>query len=1056
MAHQSPMISIPKKTTEEVDWTTPIRNAIAKSYGESPDNYATECSQLQRCRQDAVRGAGSDNTARDLLYKYFGQLELLELRFSEIKVNFPWHDAFTNKLTTQTSMAFEKASVLFQIAATHSALAASQSRSDPEGLKRAFYYFRTCAGMLTYINENFLHAPSTDLSREVVKFLVNIILAQATEVFFEKCIDEKKGNALVAKIASQAAGTYATLTEDVKEFMGKGIFDRNWVTLIQIKSKYFFSLAQYHRGLADGTAGKHGDALVRFTQAEASAKEANRTAVGFAAMFVPNMSPNLPADAGTSIQERTKGHHVICSDKKAEATRENDLIYNAILPAFEALPVVEKAVVAIPVPIHEVYGTPEVQKTIGQDFFVRLVPLSVHESASVYSEEKAKLVRGEVENAEDAEASARSVIDGLGVKEGLGRYKAMAEGAVAGDEEVPLEVRRWRDDIALVEDRDGVAGLMRALAGLKANVQHDLDGIARDLDQESRACETLRVQYGHLWAQAPSATLTKGFRQDLKAHMNALEAAAASDAQVEALWESVRADIQLLLSPQLETLFSERGGTKPDNLLELDNDGEGDDAAERKKIGGYVEEIEDRLKRLDLISKERNEVLKDLKDKIQTDDVSHLLLLNRRNSGVEPTLFAAELEKFRPYQQRLTATVHHQELALQELTTLWKSLKDLAGRGAGARKWEERERKKKDTTRRFSRARDRYMEARDGLAKGLQFYTELTELTAKMRTAVRAFVAERGVERETLVGKLETEKRLSSATSPPPPLASKPPVPPPPPTSRSTLDGAFSSMSLRDSPAPPPAPSQPHLQHQRQNSWQTGSAPPPPPPPGQQHYSPSPYGQSQQQQQQPQQQHHYPPPPPQQQAPQQYTGYQQQPQYHPAQSPPPPPPPAQSGAASGSSSSASSFFPPPPLSRPLASSYAASPPPASDPYAALDMFGSSTSASAPPPPPPPAAPPAPAQGGYYSQPQQQPQQYQQPQYQQPQQYQQASYGGRPPPPPPQQQQQQQYNQYQPQQGYPAPPPPPGQQQQQYSSYQSPPPPPGQYPPQSYSQQQGYR
>ena len=59
---QTPMISIPKKTTEEVDWTTPIRNTIAQSYGESPDNYAAECAALQRCRQDAVRGAGSDMT----------------------------------------------------------------------------------------------------------------------------------------------------------------------------------------------------------------------------------------------------------------------------------------------------------------------------------------------------------------------------------------------------------------------------------------------------------------------------------------------------------------------------------------------------------------------------------------------------------------------------------------------------------------------------------------------------------------------------------------------------------------------------------------------------------------------------------------------------------------------------------------------------------------------------------------------------------------------------------------------------------------------------------
>lgn len=101
---------------------------------------------------------------------------------------------------------------------------------------------------------------------------------------------------------------------------------------------------------------------------------------------------------------------------------------------------------------------------------------------------------------------------------------------------------------------------------------------------------------------------------------------------------------------------------------------------------------------------------------VQTDDVSHLLLLNRRNTGVESTLFSGELEKFKPYQQRITSTVHHEQVALQELTALWRSLKDLAGRGPGARKWEERERRKKVVVNRFSRARDIYMEVRDGLA----------------------------------------------------------------------------------------------------------------------------------------------------------------------------------------------------------------------------------------------------------------------------------------------------------------------------------------------------
>ena len=43
-------------------------------------------------------------------------------------------------------------------------------------------------------------------------------------------------------------------------------------------------------------------------------------------------------------------------------------------------------------------------------------------------------------------------------------------------------------------------------------------------------------------------------------------------------------------------------------------------------------------------------------------------------------------------------------------------MKDSAGRGEGARKWEERERRKKEAVRRFSRARDGYMEVRDGIA----------------------------------------------------------------------------------------------------------------------------------------------------------------------------------------------------------------------------------------------------------------------------------------------------------------------------------------------------
>jgi ALIX V-shaped domain binding to HIV/BRO1-like domain len=309
---------------------------------------------------------------------------------------------------------------------------------------------------------------------------------------------------------------------------------------------------------------------------------------------------------------------VICTDKKSEAARENDLIYNAILPALETLPVIDKLVVASPVHIHEVYGAPDVQKTIGPDIFVRLIPLSVHESASVYSEEKAKLVRGEVEKADAAEAEARAAVDGLGIKQGLSRFKAMAEGEVNADDEIPSEVRRWRDDISVIEDREGVEQLMQQLHKLKSTVHQDLDTLSRDLDIESRDCEVLRVKYDHLWTQNPSSGLTKNIRQDLKSHFGALEAASASDNQVATLWESIKGDIKVLKGPaaQLEQIFRDQGGANPESLLDLDVGGEAEEAKERNKIRGYVKEIEDRMKRISLISRERNEVLKDFKDKV--------------------------------------------------------------------------------------------------------------------------------------------------------------------------------------------------------------------------------------------------------------------------------------------------------------------------------------------------------------------------------------------------------------------------------------------------------
>lgn len=88
--------------------------------------------------------------------------------------------------------------------------------------------------MFTYINENFLHAPSFDLSRETVKTLIHLMLAQAQEIFLEKQVKDQKKAGLLAKLASQAGYLYGQAVEGVQENVTKAIFEKVWLAMVQV------------------------------------------------------------------------------------------------------------------------------------------------------------------------------------------------------------------------------------------------------------------------------------------------------------------------------------------------------------------------------------------------------------------------------------------------------------------------------------------------------------------------------------------------------------------------------------------------------------------------------------------------------------------------------------------------------------------------------------------------------------------------------------------------------------------------------------------------------
>ncbi|KAH8729064.1 BRO1-like domain-containing protein [Phaeosphaeriaceae sp. PMI808] len=761
MTTQVPMISVPLKQTNEIDWIIPLKSYIRATYGDDPERYAEECATLNRLRQD-MRGAGKDSAAgRDLLYRYYGQLELLDLRFpvdeNHIKISFTWFDAFTHKPTAQYSLAYEKASIIFNISAVLSCHAAHQNRHEDVGLKTSYHSFQASAGMFTYINENFLHAPSTDLSRETVKTLIAVMLAQAQEVFLEKQIADGKKVGLLAKLASQAAVLYLTATEGAQENVQNLVFEKVWLLVCQIKSHYMTSLAQYYQALADDDANSHGVAIARLHVAEASAKDASRAANSFPSSAPSNS--NLASDTGAILADMTKKHVSNVQEKLAELSKDNDYIYHQGIPNEASLSPIAKMPAAKAIPVSELYQGQDIQRIIGPDIFQKIVPLAVTESASLYDEEKAKLIRAESERVEVANDEMATSLDYLKLPDSLN----VLRGGMDQDMMVDNDFRKWCEDLA---GHQPFTAAFDQLGHDKADISKTLDASMKQLDMEESVCEKMRSKYGADWTQQPSSRLTATLRSDIRNYRGAIDEASTSDEQLYTTFRHCEADFDEMRSAgetdEADVLYSramiKAGATKgksprpTENLID-------DDMDDGPTVVDQIGAVEDLLRKLNLVKKERTQILKDLKDKVHSDDISNVLILNKKAiANQESQLFKAELEKFRPHQNRILQANHKQTSLLKELTRTYSDLlKDKRVRSEQS-KYEAFSRQRNTVMTKYRKVYQSFNDLEAGLLRAQNFYSEMKETVSSLQKNVETFVQNRRGEGGQLLSRIEQSK----------------------------------------------------------------------------------------------------------------------------------------------------------------------------------------------------------------------------------------------------------------------------------------------------------
>jgi BRO1-like domain/ALIX V-shaped domain binding to HIV len=477
--------------------------------------------------------------------------------------------------------------------------------------------------MFSYINENFLHAPSTDLSRTTVKTLINITLAQAQEVFLEKQVADAKKPAVLAKLASQSAYLYSQAGDTVQEYVGKGFFEKVWSFVIQAKASHMASVASYHQANADSESGSHGVAIARLHLAEKLSAAAVTWAKSFPSS-VPSNS-NLMAEDGTGLMELIKRHQAVVQEKVSTMIKDNDFIYHQPVPNEAGLTVISKLAVAKAIPVSELYQGQDIQRIIGPDIFQKLVPISVTESASLYDEEKAKLIRAETERVETANGEMAAGLDYLKLPGSLNILKGGMDQEVAVDE----EFRRWCEEMA---DHKGFHKTLDELQDSKATIVDLLSQFTRQLDMEESVCEKMRSKYGADWTQQPSSRLTSTLRGEVRSLRDTINEAGASDTQLNATLKQYEADFDEMRSAgetdEAEVLY-QRAMTKAGSKQKLSRNGhaspyspsEGtllDDVDEdgSLSVAEQISRVEEFVKKLNLVKRERAQILKDLKEKV--------------------------------------------------------------------------------------------------------------------------------------------------------------------------------------------------------------------------------------------------------------------------------------------------------------------------------------------------------------------------------------------------------------------------------------------------------
>ncbi|XP_039582516.1 tyrosine-protein phosphatase non-receptor type 23 isoform X1 [Passer montanus] len=603
-------------------------------------------------------------------------------------------------------------------------LGAMDKRVSEEGMKVSCTHFQCAAGAFTYLRDHFPHSYSVDMSHQILSLNINLMLGQAQECLLEKSMLDNRKSFLVARISAQVVDYYkeacrALENSETASLLGK--IQKDWKKLVQMKIYYFAAVAHLHMGKQAEEQQKFGERVIYFQSALDKLNEAIKLAKG---------QPE-------TVQEALRFTMDVIGGKYNSAKKDNDFIYHEAVPALDTLQSVKGAPLVKALPVN-----PTDPAVTGPDIFAKLVPMAAHEASSLYSEEKAKLLRDVMAKIEAKNEVLDQFMDSMQLDpetvDNLDMYNHIPP--VLMEKCAALSVRP-----------DTVRNLvqsMQVLSGVFTDVEASLKEI-RDLLEEDEAQERkLQELLGRVPPAPASPPGLAEVSKECSKYLELHEKASFTNTELHRAMNLHLGNLRLLGGPleQVRAALPAPALSEDDKQV-LQN---------LKRILAKVQEMRD----------QRVSLEQQLREMIQKDDITTSLVTTDRSEMKK--LFEEQLKKYDQLKVYLEQNLAAQENVLKALTDA--NVKYAAVRKALA----EVEHKWNTTVQTLVASYEAYEDLMKKSQEGKDFYTDLEGKAAKLLERARAACQASEAHRQQLLERELKKQPPPRPTAPKPPLQKKP------------------------------------------------------------------------------------------------------------------------------------------------------------------------------------------------------------------------------------------------------------------------------------------